>query len=364
MTFEEACKKTVLYISAVLLAAAAVYVFLKYIAVLFLPFAIALCVAFAARPIKRYICAHSRMPERTAAMTAVVLILAVLTAAAVMLFRRAAAELASVYAYLSEHSDLYAVLNEKISAAADRISEFIPKFAFPHLAQSDKLEALVSQVTPVLTSKLGEAAANAARYVPQCLVFAAMTLISSFYFAADLDKICAFFFSLVPERVADAAGKTKRRMVSAVLKYLKAYLLILTITFTELYVGFSLLKVPYSLSISVIIAIVDILPVLGPGTVLMPWAAVSFLLGDSYMAVGILVLYIVIALVRQVAEPRIVGKSIGLYPPLTLIGMYVGVKVLGFSGIFLGPFAVIALKSALAAYTDGTNSENHDAVKQ
>ena len=362
MTFEETCKKAVLYISAALLTAAAVYVFLKYVAVLFLPFAIALFTEFATRPIKRYICARSRMPEKTAATVAVAVILALITAAVVFLCRRAVSELVSVYTYLGEHSDLYAVVNGKITEIADRLSSFIPYFAFPHLEQSDKLAAVLAEIAPVVTSRLGEAAAGAARCVPQCLVFAAMTLVSSFYFAADLDKICAFFVSLVPKKVADAAGKTKRRMARAMFKYLKAYLLILTITFTELYVGFSLLKVPYSLSLSVIIAIVDILPVLGTGTVLLPWSAASFLLGDSYMGVGILALYIVISFVRQVAEPRIVGKSIGLYPPLTLIGMYVGVKLFGFSGIFLGPFAVIALKSALTAHTESTVSENNDAV--
>ena len=357
MDFERLCKKTVLYISAAFLVTAAAYVFVRYIAAAFLPFIIAFALAFAARPVKRYIRKKSKMPERAAAIISVGGILAAVFLAAALFVRQAASEMGRVYEYLTEHTDLYAILTEKALGIAERISELIPNLAFPDITPSDKLAALFSEITPIITARLGEAIASAAKSVPNCLVFAAITVISSFYFSADLDRICKLFSAVFPMHIVHAAGKTRVKMASAALKYVKAYLLVIAVTFTELYVGLSLLKVPYALSLSVTIAIIDILPVLGTGTVLLPWTAVSFLLGDSFMGVGILVLYIIITVVRQFVEPRIVGKSIGLYPPLALIGMYIGVKVMGFAGIFLGPLAVIAIKSAAASYAGGKSSE-------
>jgi predicted PurR-regulated permease PerM len=128
------------------------------------------------------------------------------------------------------------------------------------------------------------------------------------------------------------------------MKYIKAYLIILLMTFSELLIGFFILKIPYALTLASVIAIIDILPVLGVGTVLIPWGIVLIILGDSFLAAGIFILYGIIWVVRQIVEPRIVGKSMGLSPLITLAAMYIGYSSIGYGGLFVFPIAAMILK--------------------
>lgn len=126
-------------------------------------------------------------------------------------------------------------------------------------------------------------------------------------------------------------------------KYVKSYSLIFFITFFELAIGFSLLRVQNAMLLGLLVAIFDILPILGTGGVLIPWALISAVLGDKAFALGVFTLYIIIIVVRNIIEPRIVGKQIGLHPLVTLVCMFVGLKFFGVIGLFGFPIALSVL---------------------
>lgn len=138
---------------------------------------------------------------------------------------------------------------------------------------------------------------------------------------------------------------------SVFLQFGKAYLFLMSLTFAELVVGLSLLKIEDSILLAGIIAFVDILPVFGVGTVLLPWIAVSFLIGSVPLGVGLLILYIIITIVRQVLEPRVVGQQIGLHPLITMICMFVGTYFFGIIGLF--GFSVLATILVQSKRNDG-----------
>jgi predicted PurR-regulated permease PerM len=135
--------------------------------------------------------------------------------------------------------------------------------------------------------------------------------------------------------------------VSTLKKMLKAYSLIVLITTTELCIGFYIMKLlkifdsDYIIFISIIIAIIDIIPVLGTGTVLIPWALYSLVTGSVPMGVGLLVMYAVILVIRQVIEPKLVAGQVGVSPIVTIIAMYMGTKLFGVLGFFVLPFTVV-----------------------
>ena len=116
-------------------------------------------------------------------------------------------------------------------------------------------------------------------------------------------------------------------------KMLRSYVLIMFITFVEQAVGLTILGVEYSLLIAVAIAVFDILPVVGSGTIMLPWAAVSLATGDVKRGLGLLILYVIITVIRQIIEPRTVGEHVGLHPLLTLMCMFVGLRVFGGLGL-------------------------------
>ena len=116
------------------------------------------------------------------------------------------------------------------------------------------------------------------------------------------------------------------------------------LTFAEIFIGLSILKVNYALLLAILIAVVDILPLIGTGTILIPWAIFSFITGNAGLGSGLLVLYGIVLIIRQLAEPKIVGSSIGLHPLATLAAVYLGIKFAGFIGIFIGPIVALCIK--------------------
>ena len=121
------------------------------------------------------------------------------------------------------------------------------------------------------------------------------------------------------------------------------------LTFVEVFVGLLTIGTRYAFLLAAVVAIVDILPVFGAGTVLIPWAVVSLLMKDYQTGMGLLALYGVITIVRQVAEPRIVGESLGIHPLATLVAMFTGLSLFGLTGMLLGPFVVMIAKEMLEA---------------
>ncbi len=132
---------------------------------------------------------------------------------------------------------------------------------------------------------------------------------------------------------------------------LKAYGLIMFITFCELFLGLTILNLigvmdnGYVFMIAIAIAVFDILPVAGSGGILIPWAVVSVILGSYPQAIGLIIIYVIITVIRQYIEPKIVGTSLGVHPIVTLAGLYFGLKLFGFMGMFIVPLTVMTLKA-------------------
>ena len=141
-------------------------------------------------------------------------------------------------------------------------------------------------------------------------------------------------------------------MFSALFGWIKAQLILMTITFTELNIGFLIMKVENSLLLSLLIAVVDALPILGTGTILIPWAIIKLISGDYRLGISLLLLYLIVIIVRQLIEPKIVGKQIGMYPLLTLFAMYTGLQAMGFAGMIVGPIIVLIIKSILESFLE------------
>jgi len=179
--------------------------------------------------------------------------------------------------------------------------------------------------------------------VPSFLVKFIITIVASFFFVSDYYAITSFLARQLPQKARDMLFKVKEKGVDVIFKFGRAYAILLSITFVELLIGFSLLRVDYALLIALLTAIVDILPVLGTGTVLIPWAAAMLILGNFPLGIGLLILYAIITVVRQMLEPRVVGKQIGLYPLVTLVCMFVGTYLFGFVGLFGLPIIATVL---------------------
>ena len=191
---------------------------------------------------------------------------------------------------------------------------------------------------------------STAKQIPSVFVAVIITILSSCFMASDYDVLVGFIKNQLSEEHKIKLSKAKRVFVTSVGKLLKSYATIICITGVELFIGLNILSLAkiYTggniLAISIIVAFLDILPVIGTGTFMVPWSIYSFITGKIALGIGLFVVYAIIYVVRQIIEPKIIGGTVGLPSFLTLMGMYVGSQIFGIIGIFLMPMLLITVK--------------------
>ncbi len=168
-----------------------------------------------------------------------------------------------------------------------------------------------------------------AKGIPSFFIKMVIMVVSTFFLAVDYEKITGSLFRLLPKRGKEMVTVVKKYSFEVFGAYLKSYSILMLLTFTELCIGLVILRIPYFVLISFCIALFDILPVLGTGGILIPWAAAAVIIGDYRLAAGLVLLDFVITVVRNILEPRIVGKQIGLHPMATLMALFIGLKIGG-----------------------------------
>lgn len=201
----------------------------------------------------------------------------------------------------------------------------------------DFISSASTSIFNVLTGLAGQ--------VPSLLIKLIFTIVSSFFFTIDYYKLTRFIILQFKGEKREMLLRLKDNGIGTIGKFFRAYTAIISITFLELSVGFWIIGIPHPLLFGLLVAIVDVLPILGTGAIILPWSIISFILGNTRIGIGMLILYIVITVVRQTLEPRIVGKQIGLHPIVTLILMFIGAQLMGVLGLFLLPIiATLLLK--------------------
>ncbi len=349
-------KRNLVISAYVILISVGVYIFFKYLLSPLLPFIFAYITALFLRPSIDKICKRTKLPRKAVAFVAVSFVFVLVFSVIGIFFGRMLSELKSLSDSLMDGG---AGFIEDIFGAAEEMTQRLP--IIKDIENKETAEqirhAVVSMLEGALTSfssKLPEAVMGIVSSLPGILLFAITLIVATFYLGADIGSVNALITRLVPKEHHHRLFSAKEKLMKAGGKYLRAYAIILIITFIQLFIGFALLRIPYALTLAALIAVIDILPVLGVGTVLVPWAIILFIMGDSFTGAGLLIVFAVIWLVRQVSEPKIVGQSLGIPPLLTLAAMYIGFKLIGFGGLFLFPIAAIIVKCLIDANVIGS----------
>ncbi len=237
-------------------------------------------------------------------------------------------------------------LQDKISQAGQTLNAFLARrhlnFFDPALLTAEGLLRQIKLPTLNLT-RLLNTVGSAASSVPSILITLVFILLGTYFMCSENKKIFGFLSYQMGPAAADLARKLRGFLYNSVGKWLRAQCILICVTFCELSVGFFILGLPYAGLLALIIAFVDALPILGVGTALLPWAAVSLLTGEFRRALTLLILYLVVLTVRNMIEPRIVGGQLGLDPFATLLCIYFGYRIAGFAGMFIVPVIVLTV---------------------
>ena len=180
--------------------------------------------------------------------------------------------------------------------------------------------------------------------LPGLFIKLLLMIISTFFIAADYELLTGFFLKQLDGKSKQIFLQVKKYVVGTLFVCIRSYALIMTITFIELSVGLSIIGVKNSILIAFLISVFDILPVLGTGGIMIPWTIIAALTGDYSLSIGLLIVYLIITVIRNIIEPKIVGSQIGLHPVVTLASMFVGVQLLGVVGLFGFPISLSLLR--------------------
>lgn len=337
----EAKKKFIINFAFFTIAAVIAYFVMKYAIGWFFPFIIGFIVALIVQKPVDFLTVKTRLPRSFWAITAVVLFFAVTLGVIVLLC-------VSIYNGFGSFANWIVkqmpAIKEEIASLGDGLDNLIAKL--PEAMEKPLMDypnKLIEGATSIITKFASGLAKGIITYFPNVLLTSVITLVASCFTTVYYDKIKKFILCQFDVKKQELTARVKNILVENVLKMLGGYILILFITFLELFFGLLILNVPYAGIIALIIAVFDILPVVGTGTILIPWFFIDLALDKTGQAIGILILFLVIIIVRNILEPKIIGERIGLFPLVTLISMYVGLKLFGIYGMLLLPLAIVVL---------------------
>ena len=346
------------------------FLFYKYAFGVCFPIMFAFFIAVILQRPKNFIIKKTVIKKGFASTICVFALMLIAAAIVVLIGVRAAEEIRGFINYVMlQFQNIDTIVNNietSLLSFAGKLPEFISETATDGIAAlftklREFLAGTSTELPEQITGTLGDinlswittpitGVISTASRIPSILISIVVTIVLSCFMTADYDLITRFVYCQFPKEKRKDLTRAKQLLKLNLGKMAKAYALIMLVTFTEVFIGLTILKMlglfqsNYIAVIAVVTSIVDIIPVLGTGTIVLPWAAYSLIVGDYGMAIGLLILYAAVTVIRQIVEPKLVAGQLGLPPFVTLIAMYLGLKIFGVLGVFALPIIIIMLK--------------------
>ena len=302
----------------------------------FMPFVVGWILALLANPLVRFLERRVKLVRRHGSMLIIIAALAIVIGlfygAGLLVYR----EMGS---FLADAPEIYQSVIAEIENALQngrKLAEYFPQnLQPPLLAFSDNLDGLFGKLVSRAAEPTVQIAGHVAKSIPNLLVNMVIIILSSYLFLADRESIMRWLKEHLPAFVFRYIEYMKRDAKGLIGGYFLAQFRIMCVVALILAAGFLVLGVRYGVLLAFLTAILDFLPIFGTGTVLFPWAVVKLFAGEYAYATGLILLYILTQVVRQIIQPKIVGESMGLPPLMTLFLLYLGFKLRGLSGMIL-----------------------------
>ena len=326
--------------------AALAYVVLRYALPMLAPFVIGAAIAYLLRFPIRFLHRKAKLPYKGAAILVVLLFFGLLGTALVLAGVKAINWLVDAInllptMYTTHALPFFAEVTQNlekifIDLDPDTLS------TLENLAQKalDSAGNLISSLSGTAVSALSGAAVS----IPGLFIKLVLLIISTFFIAIDYETIKAFLVRQLDEKTHNLLWEIKNYVGGTLWVCIRSYAIIMILTFVELSIGLSIVKIEHAVIVALLIAVFDILPVLGTGGIMIPWTVLTAIQGDFRLSLGLLIIYIVITIIRNIIEPKIVGGQLGLHPVVTLSSMFAGAQLFGVIGLFGFPIGLSLLR--------------------
>lgn len=303
----------------------------------FMPFVIGWIIAMIANPLVRLLDRKLKVKRKITSVLIVVLVLAGIIGLFIGIFNKLSTEVTKL---IDDSPAIVENIKESFDGIVDKYNGVYQKMPENVKNGIDGLlnewgSALGKMVKSDDDGNAIEMVSDVANGVTTAFVQIIVTILASYFFIADKDILSAKLAKMFPESLSEGVGLAWRNVKKAICGYLIAQIKIMAVVFALLLIGFLILGVNYAVLLALLIAFLDALPVFGTGTALGPWAVYALLTGDYKLTIGLVVIYIVTQVVRQLIQPKLVGDSLDLNPLLTLLFLYIGFKVASIGGMII-----------------------------
>lgn len=322
-----------------------IYLILKWLLPFVVPLLIGFVIAMLMEPLVRFLNRRTGMPRGVSSMISLLLVFGGGLTLLILVSAKLVIELGGLVSNIPIWTQ-YVV---------DRFYGDITRYIAIYNANvSPELQAKVNENLVSLGNTLGKFGAFVAQSalhgissVPNLLIIFLLAMFISYFISKDWPKFKQSMGIWMPGDVRKKGRVVYTDLLTAIGGYIRGQAILITITAVQVLAGLLILHVPYAFSMALLAAFLDVLPLLGTGTLFIPWTVIAFITGDIRLGVGLLILYGLIVIVRQLMEPRILAGTIGLNPLAMIVVMYAGYKASGFIGLLLAPFIMIAIQSLL-----------------
>ncbi|MHA7964590.1 sporulation integral membrane protein YtvI [Paenibacillus sp. CAU 1782] len=310
------------------------------------PFLLALIVAIFLEPLNGFFMRRFRLNRLMAATLSSTLFTVALLGMIVLLGIKIIAEL---IAFLERVPNYFGDANNFVNQLlidARGLYQTLPPDAV------ETLEGYLLDLTKNITSMVGKLSSTLVGFastLPGMFIFFIVFLVAVYMFSFSLNTMKNSVLSLFDESSRSQVDQVLGNLRKSIFGFLRSQIILSGLTYVLSLVGLLILDIKFPMAIALLIIIVDILPILGTGSVLVPWASYLLLTGDTFTGIGLIVLFLVITVFRRIVEPKVLGDSIGIGALPALISLYVGFKLVGVIGVFIGPVVVIIYIAAKQA---------------
>ena len=335
--------------------ATAAFIILGVKAIGFLmPFAVGWIISAIATPLVNWLEKRLKIVKKLGTAMIVILVIGLIVLAGYFAVSRIATEVTDL---IRNFPDIYAQLEEGLREIGATLSG-----AFHRLPQGiqDGWTAMIANLDTYmgeLVSKISEptvtAAGNFAKRLPSYLISFIVAILAAYFFTIQREEVIAWFKKIAPPSVEKRMTLVMDNLKYSVGGYFKAQFKIMGIVFLILFAGFLVLNIHYAVLVAFLISFLDFLPFFGTGTALIPWAIYSFFIGEYKIMAGLVIIYAVSQVVRQLLQPKLVGDSMGMNPLVTLLLLYVGYRIKGVLGMILAvPLGLVLINMCQAGAFD------------
>lgn len=323
-------------------------IFLTYkLAIFYIPFIIAMLVATCVEPVIKFFMKHAKIKRKLASIISLILVVLIIGGLLSLAISKIITEASSLLSNLNGYFDNVYEWGLQIVEDIKQKNIQLPE----QLASS--LQNSLTGIIDVIKNGaiyLLNGVVNIISLVPNAITYGFITILAIIFICFDKEYIPNTIKSQIPTKWFEKIKQIINEMCSVSVKYIKAEAKLSFICFIWVLIALNIvnligIKVEYLLIMTVFIGIVDLLPLFGAGAVMLPWAGYSLLIGNIPFAISIIIIWGIWAVIKQLLEPKMVSKEMGMHPIFTLVGMYTGFKIFGVLGLILGPIILIIIKN-------------------